>query len=132
MVTMQKVSIPPAPSTDGLTELRQQYGCGPVEFTGADNELYEWHLLFANVVEPAAATPRDRFEAFARSVSDILAQRWVLTEATYERERPKRVYYLSMEFSGLQKLLSLRRCSVKAVLCRVAPRLTATRSGRRS
>ena len=44
------------------------------------------------------AGPRERFEAFARSVRDILSQRWVLTEDTYERENPKRVYYLSMEF----------------------------------
>ena len=29
---------------------------------------------------------------------DILSQRWVLTENTYARENPKRVYYLSMEF----------------------------------
>ena len=41
---------------------------------------------------------RERFEAFARSVRDILSQRWVHTEKTYERANPKRVYYLSMEF----------------------------------
>ena len=29
---------------------------------------------------------------------DVLSQRWVHTEKTYERENPKRVYYLSMEF----------------------------------
>ena len=29
---------------------------------------------------------------------DVLSQRWVLTESTYERENPKRIYYLSMEF----------------------------------
>src|SRR5207342_2159071 len=40
----------------------------------------------------------DRFEALAHSVRDVLAQRWVLTEKTYERKNPKRVYYLSMEF----------------------------------
>jgi starch phosphorylase len=34
----------------------------------------------------------------ARSVRDVLSQRWVRTEATYDRENPKRVYYLSMEF----------------------------------
>src|SRR4029434_5719236 len=33
-----------------------------------------------------------------RSVRDVLSQRWVRTEQTYERENPKRVYYLSMEF----------------------------------
>ena len=29
---------------------------------------------------------------------DILSQRWIHTEKTYERANPKRVYYLSMEF----------------------------------
>src|SRR4029450_7761594 len=47
---------------------------------------------------PAAAGARERYEAFARSVRDVLSQRWVRTEQTYERENPKRVYYLSMEF----------------------------------
>ena len=32
------------------------------------------------------------------AVRDVLSQRWVLTEKTYERQNPKRVYYLSMEF----------------------------------
>ena len=44
------------------------------------------------------AGARERFEAVARSVRDVLSQRWVLTERTYDRENPKRVYYLSMEF----------------------------------
>src|SRR5207247_7721892 len=55
-------------------------------------------LIFDNVVQLTAAGPRERFEAFARSVRDILSQRWLLTQDTYEREDPKRVYYLSMEF----------------------------------
>ena len=29
---------------------------------------------------------------------DLLSQRWIRTEQTYERENPKRVYYLSIEF----------------------------------
>jgi starch phosphorylase len=74
------------------------YECGPVELTGGADALYDRHLLFDNVVDPAAASPRQRFEALARSVRDILTQRWVRTEQTYERENPKRVYYLSMEF----------------------------------
>src|SRR5258706_111641 len=83
---------------DGAAEFLKQYGCGPIEFSGTDNALYERHLLFDNVVKPAAVGDRERFEAAARSVRDILSQRWVLTEDTYERENPKRVYYLSMEF----------------------------------
>jgi starch phosphorylase len=81
-----------------VAKLFRQYGCGPFPFTGTDNALYERHLLFDDVVKPAAAGERERFEAFARSARDILSQRWVLTEETYERENPKRVYYLSMEF----------------------------------
>ena len=87
----------PSPPVD-LKALLAQYGCGPIPLTGTNDALYERHLLFDNVIEPAAAGPRERFEAFARSVRDILSQRWVRTEQTYERQNPKRVYYLSMEF----------------------------------
>jgi glycogen phosphorylase len=78
--------------------LRRQYGCGPVELASGADALYDRHLLFDNVADPAAAGPRERYEAFARSVRDILSQRWVRTEKTYERENPKCVYYLSMEY----------------------------------
>jgi len=86
-----------APS-DALSRLRRQYGCGPFDFAGNENGLYERHLLFDNVVEFSAASPRQKFEALARSVRDMLAQRWVLTEQTYERNNPKHIYYLSLEF----------------------------------
>ena len=98
MTTMQNAAPPTSMGSDGLAKLREQYGCGPVQFTGTDNALYERHLIFDNVMKPAAVSPREQFEAFARSVRDILSQRWVHTEDTYERENPKRVYYLSMEF----------------------------------
>jgi starch phosphorylase len=84
--------------TDDTSKLLEQYGCGSIGLAGADNYFYERHLAFDNVIELAAAGPRERFEAFARSVRDILSQRWVLTEKTYEQKNPKRVYYLSMEF----------------------------------
>jgi starch phosphorylase len=83
---------------DRFEELRLQYGCGPVQFSGADEALYNRHLLFDNVIDPFKATPREQFEAMARSLRDIVSQRWLLTEKTYERRNPKRVYYLSMEF----------------------------------
>src|ERR1700726_4950270 len=97
MATKQ-MAAPHSTNHNGLMKLREQYGCGPFEFTGTDNALYERHLLFDNVVDLDAAGPRERFEALARSVRDILSQRWVQTADTYERENPKRVYYLSMEF----------------------------------
>jgi glycogen phosphorylase len=81
-----------------VSELLHQYGCGPIPFVGTENAFYERHLIFDRAIDPKVATAREKFEAFARSVRDILAQRWVLTKQTYERENPKRVYYLSMEF----------------------------------
>src|SRR5499433_1162497 len=84
--------------SDEMLKLIQRYGCGPIPFTGTDNGFYERHLVFDNVIELMAAGPRERFEAVARSVRDVLSQRWIHTEKTYERINPKRVYYLSMEF----------------------------------
>ena len=81
-----------------VERLAIQYGCGPVRFSGTDEALYERHLLFDSGVGLAAATARDRFEALARSVRDVLSQRWLLTEKTYEERNPKRLYYLSMEY----------------------------------
>ena len=87
-----------ATGSDERSKLVEQYGCGPVQFTGTNDALYERHLVFDNVMEVTTIGARERFEAIARSVRDILSQRWVHTEKTYERENPKRVYYLSMEF----------------------------------
>jgi len=81
-----------------IEKLVGKYGCGPVHFSGRDEALYERHLLFDSGVDMAEATARDRFEALARSVRDVLSQRWLLTEKTYEEKNPKRLYYLSMEF----------------------------------
>jgi glycogen phosphorylase len=91
------VSLKPA-SSDTISKLIAQYGCGPVKFTGTEEALYERHLLFDNVVDASQVSLRERFEAVARSVRDILSQRWIRTEQTYDRENPKRVYYLSIEF----------------------------------
>jgi starch phosphorylase len=81
-----------------ISKLLERYGCGTIKFTGTGDALYDRHLMFDNVVAPTAVTARERFEAVARATRDVLSQRWVRTEQTYERENPKRVYYLSMEF----------------------------------
>jgi len=90
-----------AAKRQGLQDVERlitQYGCGPVHFSGTDEALYERHLLFDSGVDLTVATARDRFEALARSVRDVLSQRWLLTEKTYEERNPKRLYYLSMEY----------------------------------
>jgi glycogen phosphorylase len=91
------MALPTSTESDSIAKLRSQYGYGPIEFAGTDNALYERDLVFDNVID-LAATGRQRCEAIARSVRDILSQRWIKTENTYARENPKRVYYLSMEF----------------------------------
>ena len=84
--------------SDTAQDLLQQYGCGPIQFSGTNDALYERHLLFDDIVAPAAAGAREQFEAAARSARDILSQRWVRTESTYDRENPKRVYYRLWNF----------------------------------
>src|SRR5437870_2534180 len=98
MATRKKAAPKLTTTSNGLGKLRDLYGCGPVEFTGTTNALYERHLTFDHVIEPEAASPREQFDAIARSMRDVLSQRWVLTDKTYATENPKRVYYLSMEF----------------------------------
>jgi glycogen phosphorylase len=89
-----------ARSTGNLTpeEILKRYDCRLLNFSGGENALYERHLTFDNVMPVASATPRNRFEAIARSVRDVLAQRWLRTEQTYQERNVKRVYYLSLEF----------------------------------
>ena len=72
------------------------YACGPLRFD--DDDYYDRHLVFDHVVPSEEASPRERFEAMARSVRDVLAQRWILTHRSYDHQNPKEVYYLSMEF----------------------------------
>src|SRR6266849_2771312 len=90
--------VPMTTKPASVSQLLQQYGIGSISLVGTDNALYERHLVFDRAIDPKVASARERFEAFSRSVRDILAQRWVLTKNTYERENAKRIYYLSMEF----------------------------------
>src|ERR1700722_2388836 len=81
-----------------MGDLLKRYGCGPVQFSGTDNGLYERHLIFDNIVDFTIAGVREKFEALAHSVRDVLSQRWVHTQHTYDSKNPKRIYYISMEF----------------------------------
>ena len=60
-------------------DLLERYECGPVQFSGDPNASYDRHLVFDHVVRPGDATPRERFEALARSLRDLLSQRWLKT-----------------------------------------------------
>jgi glucan phosphorylase len=56
-------------------KLIEQYGSRMTEFARADG-LYERHLAFDNLKDPDEISARDRFVAIARSIRDVLAQRW--------------------------------------------------------
>src|SRR6202046_3640588 len=90
--------VPMTTGTAKASDLLQQYETGSIPFAGKDSALYERHLIFDRSIDPKVASARERFEAFSHSIRDILAQRWVQTKTTYERENAKRIYYLSMEF----------------------------------
>src|SRR5258708_32272655 len=94
------VGIAPIGPTEheAVLKLLGQYDLGSTRFAGSPDALYERHLIFDNVVGLPAAGQRERFEAFARSVRDLLSHRWLHTKQHYERENPQRVYDLSMEF----------------------------------
>src|SRR6201997_3455640 len=90
--------VPMATKKYSVSELLQQYGTNSIKFAGTQDGLYERHLVFDRAIDPRVASARERFEAFAHSVRDVLAQRWVKTKSTYEQQNAKRIYYLSMEF----------------------------------
>jgi starch phosphorylase len=90
--TLMKIKAKTQPS------LLARYDCGPVKLSGDSNAFYERHVTFDQVVAETETTDRDKFEAIARSIRDMLSQRWLKTEQTYQQRNAKRVYYLSMEF----------------------------------
>ncbi|RBP06254.1 starch phosphorylase [Roseiarcus fermentans] len=91
---------PKGPKPQAIDEavILERYGSNALRFAGAPDALYERRLKLDNVVEPDRADARERYEAAARAVRDIVADRWLRTDETYARENPKRVYYLSIEF----------------------------------
>jgi glycogen phosphorylase len=93
-----KKVVPMATKATNIRELLKPYGSDAIPFCGTEDALFERHLIFDRAIDPKVASARERFEAFSRSVRDILAQRWVLTKNTYEQQNAKRIYYLSMEF----------------------------------
>src|SRR5215472_15568655 len=81
-----------------LSEAVIRFNIPPEQLASTLHDYYLRHLLQDNGVDPAVTNARAHYEAFARSVREILSQRWALTSRTYHRTNPKRIYYLSMEF----------------------------------
>ena len=73
---------------EAVLKLLVEYELGSTRFAGSHDALYERHLIFDNVLALPAVGARERFEAFARSVRDLLSQRWVHTKKTTSARIP--------------------------------------------
>ncbi len=60
---------------DSSFPVLKRYECGPFAFSNQD--YYDRHLMFDHVVDIPEASARERYEAVARSVRDLLTQRWI-------------------------------------------------------
>jgi starch phosphorylase len=86
------------PSTSKLNDATLERRLERIGESGAHEEWTERYLVCGHLVDPRQAKPRQRFEAVAAFVRDLVAHRWVKTRQARESADPKRVYYLSMEF----------------------------------
>ena len=66
--------------------------------SGTQGEWTDRYLMCDHLVDPLLAQPRQRFEAVARFIRDLLSHRWVKTRRAREQANPKRIYYLSLEY----------------------------------
>jgi len=79
-------------------DVLDRFNTGSIKFAGGEDALYERHLTFDQITAVDSATPRDKFEAVARALRDLVSQRWLKTERLYREQNVKRVYYVSLEF----------------------------------
>jgi starch phosphorylase len=72
-----------------------------LERLGLSEHADQWterYLLCQHIVDAAAATARQEFEATSRFIRDLIAHRWIKTARVRERTLPKRIHYMSMEY----------------------------------
>ena len=69
------------PNHMAIAKTLARYGLHETSLAGSPDALYERHLTFDNAVGLPAAGARERFEAFASAVRDILSYRWLHTKA---------------------------------------------------
>ncbi len=81
-------------SADGALNRRLQR----LGLEGHEESWIDRYVLCNHLVSPNAALPRQKFEATARFIRDLIAHRWARTRLSRAEAKPKRVYYLSMEF----------------------------------
>jgi glycogen phosphorylase len=65
---------------------------------GQDESWIERYVLCNHLLLPESAHSRQKFEATARFIRDLIAHRWAQTRVSRIRDKSKRVHYLSMEY----------------------------------
>ncbi len=58
--------------------------------------LYNVRTLYRKTLEEA--TDQQIFQAVSYAIKDAVVDQWLTTQKEYDRQDPKMVYYLSMEF----------------------------------
>lgn len=86
------------PESESVTDAAPGSRLKRLGLSNQDDEWADRYLLCEHLVDPASARARQRFEAVGRFCRDLIAHRWVKTRQVRQAEKPKRIYYLSMEF----------------------------------
>jgi glycogen phosphorylase len=80
------------------TDLRTRKDTSAAAPAQSSMSAFQRQLCVDQVIDVAHAGSRERFEALASVVRELISERWLRTRQVQERVNPKRVYYLSMEF----------------------------------
>src|SRR5262249_16845577 len=92
-MTSQTLTRPSSAGDPALERRLERLG-----LLGQQEHFADRYLLCGHLVDPASAKSRQKFEAVARFIRDLVAHRWVKTRRAREEANPKRIHYLSMEF----------------------------------
>jgi starch phosphorylase len=67
-------------------------------FAADPGDWTDRYLLCDHLVDPLSAKDRQRYEATAKFVRDLIAHRWVESRRVHREQRPKQICYVSMEY----------------------------------
>src|SRR5262249_53392580 len=94
-IDMSSIPIIPETAAAGSALERRLDRLG---LTGKEDAWINRYLLCEHLVDPVSARPRQRFEAVARFIPDLVAHPWVKARPAPATPHPQRSYYPSMEF----------------------------------
>ena len=80
---------PPSRPALPLRRSSSNTNAGRSRSAGRPMPSYERHLVFDHVVRPEKSDPRQRFEAVAWALRDLLSQRWLKTDADLRPGQPQ-------------------------------------------